>query len=180
MSNILLISGSPRKGNTEYILSAVKKILKKAGYQPELVLLRKEKIKECLGCSVCQAGKPCPLKDEMGRLNQKLLTADYLIIGSPTYFNMISGLLKKWIDRTNPLYFKNQLEGKHGSIIAVGAAGRQSIGKAGENIKHFFDIYKIITDQIILFEAEHPDDVKDNLEYQKKIRQFADGVIRGI
>lgn len=181
MSKILLISGSPRKGNTEYILSEVKKILNKAGYQPELILLRKKKIKECTGCSLCQEGKPCPISDdEMLKLNKKLLNSNYIIVGTPTYFDMVSGLLKKWMDRTNPLYPKNQLEGKHGSIIAVGVAGRQSIGKAAENVKHFFKIYKINIDQTMLFEGEYPDDVKDNSLYKKKIKEFSDKIIENL
>lgn len=123
MKKIILISGSPRKGNTEYILTEVKKQFKKAGFWPELILLRKIKIKDCLGCLACQDGRTCPLKvknDVLDKLNKKLTAADYLITASPTYFNMITGLLKRWIDRTGPLYIRKALKGKHGSIIAVG------------------------------------------------------------
>jgi len=180
MSKILLISGSPRKGNTEYILGEVKKHLRKAGYPAELILLRKKKIKECTGCLTCQKNRPCPLgikNDEMAKLNQKLLEASYVVIGTPTYFNMVSGLLKRWMDRTVPLYPDNLLKGKRGSIIAVGAAGRQSIGQAAENVRQFFKIYKVLIDEILLFEGEYPDDVRENHFYQKKIKEFADKII---
>lgn len=183
MTKILLISGSPRKGNTEYILLEVKRGLRKAGYQAELILLRKKKIRECLGCLSCQEDKTCPLEsrnDEMSKLNQKLIESAYIIIGSPTYFNMVSGLLKKWMDRTVPLYPASFLKGKRGSIIAVGAAGRQSIGQAAENVKQFFKIYKVIIDEILLFEGEYPDDVKDNRFYQGKIKEFVDKVIHSL
>jgi len=179
MFKILLICGSPRKGNTEYILSEVHKYLKKAGLKSELILLRKKKIRECTGRSKCQANGICEIQnDEVKEINQKFMEADYVVIGSPTYFNMISGLLKRWIDRTNPLYFKNSLSGKLGAIVAVGGAGRQSIGKAGENIKNFFNIFKITTDQIVLFEAEEADDAKNNPAYQKKIKEIANKIIK--
>ena len=50
MAKILLISGSQRKGNTDFALST---ILNKIEGEKELIFLRDKNIKHCLGCLSC-------------------------------------------------------------------------------------------------------------------------------
>lgn len=119
---ILAICGSPRKGNTEYMLNELLKGAEDAGAETELILLRQLKIKHCGGCKGCESTGKCHLTDDMQAIYPKLLNADVLVLGSPNYFDNMSGLLKDFIDRTVPLYYADErLKGK--PAILVGAGG---------------------------------------------------------
>jgi multimeric flavodoxin WrbA len=110
------------------------------GIETELILLRDEKIKGCKGCLKCEAcGKErdghCKIGDDMGDINVKLLKADALVFGTPVYFEMLSGLLKNFMDRTCPIW--PRLEGKYAAGIAVAEEG---IGTAIDNLKTYSSV----------------------------------------
>jgi multimeric flavodoxin WrbA len=102
--NVIAVSDSPRKGNTEWMLNKLLEILAQSGVEVELILLRKKEIKRCTGCLTCEDREGfCKLKDDMQEIYPKLLATNAIILGSPVYFEMISGLLKNFIDRTCPI-----------------------------------------------------------------------------
>lgn len=71
---ILFISGSPRKGNTEHILS---KIYESAVTDSkELILLKDKDIKFCKGCLTCYTKPKCVIKDDMEAILAKILSKD--------------------------------------------------------------------------------------------------------
>jgi len=64
-------------------------------------------IKPCTGCSECMMNEGrCPIKDDMQSLYDKLLAADGIILGSPTYYMDVSGGVKCFIDRSLALYYR--------------------------------------------------------------------------
>lgn len=102
---ILGICGSHREqSNTNKL---VKRIAEASGKPFELVYLGKLDIKPCTGCGMCmmQEGQ-CPIQDDMQQLYDKLLGADALIVGAPTYFMDISGAVKCFIDRCMALFYR--------------------------------------------------------------------------
>lgn len=117
MSKTLLISGSPRKGNTDFVLTQIFNEIKT---DKELILLRDKNIKHCLGCLSCHKKPKCVIKDDMTDILNKMLEADVIIIGTPNYFDNVSGLLKDFIDRTHPLYSTTLLKGKKLILVMVG------------------------------------------------------------
>lgn len=169
----LIISGSPRKGNTEFMLAKISELIKQKGHDTELILLRQKNICGCAGCLNCQNKreiKDCLHKDDAAELNQKLLDCDYVIIGSPCYFNNVSGLMKNWMDRVNPIYKK--LKGKKGSVVCVGAAGHYSVSLGAQAIKNFYKINKMISERVLIAKGENENDVKDNIGFHKEIEGF--------
>jgi multimeric flavodoxin WrbA len=48
----------------------------------------------------------CVIDDDMQKLYDKLMDADALIIGSPTYYMDISGAIKCFIDRSMPIFYR--------------------------------------------------------------------------
>lgn len=116
MNKVLLISGSNRKWNTEYILSQISKEIENS----ELILLREKNIEYCKGCLTCHEHNKCIIKDDMNILLNKLLEADFIIFGVPNYFDNVSGLFKNFIDRLHPFYKSEQLKGKKVIFIFVG------------------------------------------------------------
>jgi multimeric flavodoxin WrbA len=137
---VIGISGSPRKGNTEWMLGKLLEEVAQSGVETDLVLLRKLSIKGCDGCLSCEMGGRerkghCKINDDMQQIYPRLLEADAWALGTPVYFELLSGLLKNFMDRTCPIWTK--LEGKPVVGIAVAEEG---IGKAIENLKTYSDI----------------------------------------
>ena len=94
---ILAVCGSPRKGNTEWMLQKVLESARTEGAETELVLLRDKDIRLCNGCMTCEvdsSGRPgvCVIKDEMEPILASMLEADAFVFGTPVYFYMLSGL----------------------------------------------------------------------------------------
>jgi multimeric flavodoxin WrbA len=117
---ILAINGSHRKGkNTAKMLEAVLAAAESLGAETELVELMDYEIKECTSCNKCFFKPECSITDDdMETLNQKMLAADGIVIGSPVYWSNVTGRLKDFIDRTRPLHLvKNALEGKAGAAV---------------------------------------------------------------
>ena len=118
MKKVLVINGSARKGRTYQLL---KNIIEKLPYESEIVNLKDFNINECLGCEVCIKKDYCVIKDEAELLMNKIKKADGLIIGTPVYIENVSGLLKKFLDRTCRWYHRPPLIGKPVLLVATTA-----------------------------------------------------------
>jgi multimeric flavodoxin WrbA len=134
---LLSICGSPRKGNTEWMLTELNRLCEKHGFAAELVLLRKMDIRPCTGCLSCEKGGTqrkgvCKIEDDMSGLLSRMLLADIIVFGTPVYFELLSGMLKNFMDRTCAIW--PRLKGKGCAGVAVAEEG---IGKAIENIQTY-------------------------------------------
>ncbi len=137
---LLGISGSPRKGNTEWMVERVLDGARGVGAETELIRLRKMDIKLCRGCLTCEVGDDqgrgmCVIKDEMAPLLGKMLAAEAILFGTPVYFYMLSGLLKNFMDRTVPVW--PLLKGKRAAGVVV---AEDTVGKAMENLRTYADL----------------------------------------
>ena len=64
MKNILIIQGGGRpNGNTAQLVEHFARGAKEAGHTVEVISLRKQEVKGCMGCNACRYGKPCVQKD---------------------------------------------------------------------------------------------------------------------
>ena len=75
-----------------------------AGHEVEKINLGAKKINYCLGCGVCNATGKCVQKDDMAEMIAKVQNADTIIFATPIYYYEMSGQLKTFLDRCNPLY----------------------------------------------------------------------------
>ncbi len=124
------INGSPRKGgNTEILLRKVLEPLSSAGWDTEFIQLGGKKIKGCTACYRCFDTKDsrCSVKtDVFNDCLEKMLAADAIILGSPTYFTDVTAEMKALLDRTGLVSVANDglLRGKIGaSVVAVRRGG---------------------------------------------------------
>ena len=120
--NILIISGSPRKGgNTELLAEAFAKGAAKH-HHVEIVSVRDYKVNPCLGCNACfKTDGICAQNDDMAIIYEKMSRADMLVIASPVYFYGISAQLKAVVDRFhNPI--RDSFHIKKMALLLVGAA----------------------------------------------------------
>ena len=122
MKNILLISGSNRNGNTNYLLNKVANLLENTN----LILLNKCNIEYCKGCLACHNIPNCVIQDDMKDIIDKIIEADLVIFGVPNYFDNVTGLFKNFMDRLHPLY-KNELV-KDKKVIYIYTGGGSAEG----------------------------------------------------
>ena len=121
--NILILSGSPRKGgNTDLLMEA---FVKGAAliHHVEVVSVRDYKVNPCMGCNACFRNEQhtCAQKDDMPIIYDKMAHAEMLVIASPVYFYGLSAQLKAVIDRFhNPI--RDTFKIKKTAILLVGAA----------------------------------------------------------
>ncbi len=121
--NILILSGSPRKGgNTDLLVEAFVKGASQR-HQVEVISIRDYKVNPCMGCNACFRNEQhlCAQKDNMWIIYEKMAHTDMLIIASPVYFYGLSAQLKAVIDRChNPI--RDTFPIKKMALLLVGAA----------------------------------------------------------
>lgn len=160
MARFLFVSGSPRQGNTDFILN---KIFESTNGDKELIFLRDKNIQHCFGCLSCSRSDTCFLNDDMQSLYKKMLSADVFIIGSPNYFDNVSGILKDFIDRTCPFYGRDSLKGKKLLTVVVGAGKLINSKRVTEQaLTYFADYHHLELIGSYCFRGLKPRDVEHN------------------
>ena len=178
---ILGICGSLREeSNTNKL---VKKVVESSGCEHELIYLAGKDIKPCTGCAHCMMNDgECAVKDDMQPLYEKILNADALVVGSPTYFLDVSGAVKCFIDRNMALYYrgigpdaeievlgKRPLSGKPAvSITTVAGGGHE---RTKETLKMFLDYCHKMKLVAELAEPIGMNDVDDMPEVMKRAEE---------
>ncbi len=144
----LAVNGSPRKGgNTEMLLTQVIEALDEAGWDTELIQVGAKKIRGCIACFKCFKNKDlrCSVKNDIfNEVMEKMLKADALILGSPTYFSDVTAELKALLDRSGLVALANDraFAGKIGAaVVAVRRAGATHVF---DTINHMFLISQMI------------------------------------
>ncbi|MEM0302441.1 MAG: flavodoxin family protein [Archaeoglobaceae archaeon] len=96
---LLAINGSPNKRNTYALLEALVEEAKKLGAEAEILNLADYNINPCKGCDACLKGD-CVQKDDIFKVLEAMRKADAIVIGAPTYFGSVPGIVKNLIDRS--------------------------------------------------------------------------------
>ena len=145
---VVAINGSPRKkGNTAMLIDTVLAELKKAGIETEHLQLGGKKIHGCMACMKCFAklNKRCSIENDiLNELLVKMIEADGIIIGSPTYFANVSSEVKALIDRAGFVAIANGHMFKRKVGAAVVAVRRAGATDAFDAINKFFFINQFI------------------------------------
>ena len=123
---VLGICGSLREeSNTNKL---VQKVAESSGCAYELIYLARTKVKPCTGCLHCETNDGrCIVKDSMEEAYDKLLAAQGIILGSPTYRWDISGAVKCFLDRTIALNYRSTASEAQSSTHLRPLAGRPGV-----------------------------------------------------
>jgi len=142
---ITAICGSPRERNTLSIIENILNLIKSNDdeIETELIMVSRRNIRHCDGCNECKEEGKCPIRDEMKEVNDAISGSDALLLGSPTYFDNVTGVMKDFMDRTNPLTKSMALKGKVAAIVATGSLDMNSINKAVENMRSFCNAHEM-------------------------------------
>ncbi|MFX0037988.1 MAG: flavodoxin family protein [Promethearchaeota archaeon] len=136
---VVLFNGSPRKeGNTYHCLNTVTEELRAEGIEYEIIWIGNKKLQGCTACYQCidNDDQRCIIEgDNMNEYIQKMLEADGIIIGSPTYFSDLSTSTKALIERAG---YATGGHLKHKVGAAVVAVRRAGANHVFSSINYFF------------------------------------------
>jgi multimeric flavodoxin WrbA len=131
---ILVIMGSPRKGNTFRACEEFREHLQKiCTAEFEYIWLKDAHIEPCKGCFVCfsRGEDKCPSRDDdVHLIEQKMLDADGVLFASPVFSWNVTGQMKTFIDRISytghrPRFFKK----KAFFLVTTGIMGADDVLK---------------------------------------------------
>jgi len=129
---VVAFNGSPRKnGNTSILIRTVFEELEKEGIETEVVNLAGKDIKGCIACYKCfekkekekeKEYKCLGIDDFINECIEKMIKADGILLGSPTFFSNVTTEMKAFIDRAGMVAYANPglLRYKVGASVSVG------------------------------------------------------------
>ena len=160
---VLAVNGSARNnGNTHMALEIVAEKLKKEDIDVEIIDLVDTKLHP-----FSFGGTP---EDDVPMLREKLLAADGLIIGSPTYYSNVTSRTQMFIERMGGL----DLKGKVGAAVAV--ARRAGACFVYSAINYFFGIHEMpiaTSSYWNLVIARKPGEIENDEEGKKTLKNLA-------
>jgi multimeric flavodoxin WrbA len=118
---VLALSSSPRRGgNSDLLCDQFIKGAQEGGHHAEKIFLKDKKINYCTGCGTCLNGKkPCPQKDDMAEVLEKMIAANVIVMATPVYFYTMCGQMKTLIDRCRSRY--TEISGKEFYFVVTAA-----------------------------------------------------------
>ncbi len=159
---ILGISFSPRQGgNTEILVNEALKGASQEGATTEFYSVIGKKLELCDGCRKCLTGD-CHIDDDIKVIQKKMVEADGIIFGTPTFFHTMSAQAKILMDRTMCMNKPaTSLANKVGGIVAV--AGSFGLIEVVKDWYFYIVTRGMIPANFIAAYGRDPGDVK-NLE----------------
>lgn len=114
---IVILNGSPRKGNTYSAINALRKNIPSTN-EVEIIEADKLNIIACKGCDACGKSKGCVLNDDTNKTVDKLVAADMIVFATPVYWWGMTAQIKLVIDKC---YSKGALlKDKDIGLIVIG------------------------------------------------------------
>jgi len=180
---VIAINGSPRKGgNTQQLLETVLEPLASAGWDTEIVQIGGKDIHGCRACGKCfeLRNQRCVFgKDILNGVLEKMLAADAILLGSPTYFTDVSAEMKALIDRVGVVSLANGclLAGKVGAaVVAVRRGGGTHVL---DTMNHLFLIQQMVVPGSTYWNLGYglePGKVAGDVEGLRNMRQLGQAV----
>ncbi len=97
---ILMVNGSPKRGNTRAALEEMGKIFTELGAEYEIVDLGAQPVNDCIACGKCAQLKKCAIGgDVVNELIEKAKGADGFVFGTPVYYAHPSARVLAVLDR---------------------------------------------------------------------------------
>ena len=139
---VVVFNGSPRnEGVTHKCLNIVMEELKTAGIEVDYNWIGMDKLQGCISCYRCAQNrdKKCAVKtDKLNDYLEKMLGADGIILGSPTFFADTSARMKALIERAGLVCKVNGDLLKHKAGAAVVAVRRAGATHVFSSLNYFF------------------------------------------
>jgi len=145
---VVAFNGSPRHdGNTSVLIRTIFSELETQGIETDLINICGKPVSGCTACYKCIQNKNrrCSINsDDLNIWIEKMIEADGIILGSPTYFADVTTEMKALIDRAGFVARANNDLFKRKIGAAVVAVRRGGAIHVFDTINHFFLISQMI------------------------------------
>lgn len=180
---ILAVVGSLRDGNTKYLVEeTVKAIENIENIQIEKIYLSDTNINFCNGCLSCDETGKCIFDDDMSDIVIKARNSDAFIFATPARWGLLSGEIKTFFDRLNPLAINEELKGKKAILFSVGQSEEEeseSIQLAVNSLKTFCENAGIkVVDSVAICGCYNKGDAKNKTNYISKCKSAGYNLIK--
>lgn len=118
---MIIVVGSRRDGNCLKLANKIKNELDKERIHTSIIVPGNQKIHICTGCMDCDKDGVCDFKDDMKQNIEEIKKDNCIMFITPTRWNLISGDLKIFIDRLNPMYSRSELKDKKMIAVSIGS-----------------------------------------------------------
>lgn len=146
---VIAFNGSPRKdGNTYHLLRHVLDVLLQEGIETEIVQVGGRKVHPCTACSKCFSNQDrrCVIDNDLvNECIEKMVEADAVVIGSPTYFAGVSAEIKAFMDRAFFVAMANGGLFRYKAGAGVAAERRSGAVCVVDQVNHYFGISGMFT-----------------------------------
>ncbi|MDR1834514.1 MAG: flavodoxin family protein [Fusobacteriaceae bacterium] len=129
MKEILIITGSPRKGgNSDRMAWAFAEGAREKGHAVSFFEAGKKEVLACIGCNTCfTKGQACSFDDDFREMAPLLEKADVVVFCTPLYYYSFPGKMKTALDKIYAfLVGKRDLRGKECLLLACGYGHREN------------------------------------------------------
>lgn len=132
-SKILVIMGSPRKGNTFHACEELREKMQE--FRPvdfDYLWLKDADLQPCRGCLSCftRGEEKCPIDDDALAIRERMTEADAVIFTSPVYGLNVTGLMKTFIDRFSYFFHRPYFFDKKAFVlVTTGVLGHKDVLK---------------------------------------------------
>lgn len=117
---MIIIVGSRREGNSLKLANKIKDELDKERIHTTIIVPGNQKIHVCTGCMDCDKDGKCDYTDDMKQNIDSIKNDDVIMFITPTRWNLLSGDIKIFMDRLNPMYSRKELKGKKLIAVSIG------------------------------------------------------------
>lgn len=180
MTKVSIIVGSRRDGNSSKLAKIMKEKFQKERIISNMITPGNQKIYLCTGCMDCDQNGKCDFKDDMEDNINKILESEALIFIAPARWNLLSGDLKIFMDRLNPLYTPKKLKDKKMISIVIGGKKKEeySTEAALTSLNSFADS----TEMKVVYQYQFNECLlaNDILEKQEEINKMIDELIKNL
>ena len=118
---MVIVVGSRRNGNCLKLANKIKNELDKERIHTSIIVPGNQKIHVCTGCMDCDKDGICDFTDDMKQNIEEIKKNNYIMFITPTRWNLISGDMKMFIDRLNPMYSRKELKDKKMIAVSIGS-----------------------------------------------------------
>lgn len=138
---MLIIVGSRREGCSLKLAQLVKENLESSRINAKIIVPGNQLIHICTGCMDCDKTGVCDFNDDMVSNIELVKNENIIMFITPTRWNLLSGDIKIFLDRLNPLFSSKGLKGKKAIVVSIGSKAKDiySSYSASTSLRYFIE-----------------------------------------
>ncbi len=173
---ILIINGSTREnGNTDNLLNSLMGGITAAGNSFNHIILRDNRINNCIGCYTCKYEGRCFIDDGVTEIRKAIEASHKIVFASPVYFTGVTGLMKTFFDRLFFYYHENNksaILGREAMVISI--MNQTDLEKEAYLLKKYYKVMLkciglLITDMLFFTDLMEKEAHKKYPQYYEKL-----------